>query len=92
LERVRGVDIDKVSADILAVAGNAAVLGAKAIRHAGSCYVIDKRLSSPSCGPIAGASPTTADLVSTCHHWNRVGRRLAAGGERLLGRVGRWPP
>jgi len=43
LERVRGVDIDKVRADILAVASDAAVLGAKAIRHAGSCYVIDNK-------------------------------------------------
>jgi hypothetical protein len=43
-----GVDVasspalGNAAADILAVAGNAAVLDAKAFRHAGLCYVIDR--------------------------------------------------
>ena len=42
LDRVRGVDIEGVKSEIMAVAGGAAALGAKAVRRGGSCYVIDR--------------------------------------------------
>ncbi|MBR0995607.1 hypothetical protein JQ580_33375 [Bradyrhizobium japonicum] len=42
LERVEGLDLDIIRAEILSIAGAAAAVGAKVIRKDGNSYVIEK--------------------------------------------------
>jgi hypothetical protein len=42
LERVEGLDLDIIRAEILAIAGDAAACGAKVLRKGGNAYVIER--------------------------------------------------